>query len=81
MIRRWCLVWLEAVLCILTFDRALTNAETDDEGNGVRYGYLQTLGVYASNTNRAYGNENLSREFRRRQKSTLKMTLNRKNLT
>jgi len=53
MIRRWSLVWLEAVLCILTFDRALTNAETDDVGNGVRYGYLQTLGVYASNTNRA----------------------------
>jgi hypothetical protein len=29
---------MEAVLCILTFERALTNAETDDEGNGVRYG-------------------------------------------
>ena len=32
------LVWMKAVLCILTFDRALTNAATDDEGNRVCYG-------------------------------------------
>ena len=38
MIRRWSLVWMKAVLCKLTFDRALTNGETDDEGNRVRYG-------------------------------------------
>jgi hypothetical protein len=33
---------MKAVLCILTFDRLLTNAETDDEGNRVHYGQTPT---------------------------------------